>query len=59
MVAYEFYERDEKREAHLLGILPERRKKPERITAESVRRWGRQLKGGGATTAVYFVEIEV
>jgi hypothetical protein len=58
MIAYEFYERDEKRAPHLLGVLPERRRKPERITTESVGKWGRQLKSGGAT-AVYFVEVEV
>ena len=58
MTVYEFYERDEKRQPHLVGILPERRRKPERITVESVRNWGRQIKGDGGT-AVYFVEVDV
>jgi len=40
MVAYEFYLRDPKDEFHLMGILPERRKVLERITEESIMRWG-------------------
>ena len=36
MTAYEFYWRDKKGRDHLIGILPERRKDPERITQESI-----------------------
>jgi hypothetical protein len=36
MVAYEFYCRDEAGEEHLIGILPERRGKLERMTEDSV-----------------------
>jgi hypothetical protein len=43
MVAYEFYWRDEKGKEHLIGILPERRKNPERITEESIFNWGGRL----------------
>jgi hypothetical protein len=43
MIGYAFYWRDKKGENHLLGILPERRKNPERITQESVMNWGKQL----------------
>jgi hypothetical protein len=43
MVAYEFYWRDKKGKDHLIGILPERRKNPERITQESVMNWGRKV----------------
>jgi hypothetical protein len=45
MVAYELYWCDEKGGDHLIGILPERRKKPERITQESVMNWGRKVVG--------------
>jgi len=45
MVAYEFYWRDKKGRDHLIGILPERRKNPKRITQESVMNWGRKVLG--------------
>jgi hypothetical protein len=40
MMAYEFYWRDETGKEYLIGILPERRKDPERITKESALNWG-------------------
>ena len=45
MVSYEFYWRDGKGRNHLIGILPERRKNPERITHKSVINWGRKVIG--------------
>jgi len=36
MVTYEFYWRNEIGDAHLVGILLERRKDPNRITEESI-----------------------
>ena len=45
MVAYEFYLRDPKEEFHLIGILPKRRKVPERVTEESIMRWGKIILG--------------
>ena len=45
MVAYEFYSRDEINGYHLIGILPERRKHQERITAESIMKWVRMVLG--------------
>jgi hypothetical protein len=46
MVAYEFYWRDEAGRDHLVGLVPERRKKPERITPESVSKWVRTFMDG-------------
>jgi hypothetical protein len=43
MVAYEFYWRDEIGIAHLIGILPERRKDPTRITEESIMNWVKKV----------------
>ncbi|MGZ4857288.1 MAG: hypothetical protein ACXVZU_02865 [Methanobacteriaceae archaeon] len=43
MVAYELYLYDEIKGHKLIGILPERRKDPRRITKESVLKWGRML----------------
>jgi hypothetical protein len=45
MTAYEFYWRDAIEGYHLIGILPERRKIPERITRESIVNWGRIILG--------------
>ena len=43
MVAYEFYLNDSEGNKDLIGILPERRKNPKRITQKSILRWGRML----------------
>lgn len=43
MVAYEFYLNDSEGNKSLIGILPERRKDPKRITQKSISRWGRML----------------
>lgn len=48
MVAYELYVYDKLNGYELIGILPERRKDPKRITKESVLKWGRMFLGDGA-----------
>jgi hypothetical protein len=45
LVAYEFYARDDTGNAHLIGILPERRKDMERITEESIMNWIKKVLG--------------
>ena len=45
MVAYELFSYDEKNGYEFIGILPERRKEPKRITKESVLNWGRMILG--------------
>jgi hypothetical protein len=47
MVAYEFYWRDEIGETYLVGILPERRKDPNRITEDSIMNWVKNIIGDG------------
>ena len=60
MVAYEFYLRDEKGKEHLIGALPERRRKPERITRDSILNRGRKLIGHHSHTRnIYFVPVEM
>jgi hypothetical protein len=60
MIAYEFYWHDEGGEAHLLGILPERRKNPQRITEQSIMKWGNLILGNQANIgSIYFVRVEV
>jgi hypothetical protein len=43
MVAYEFYLNDSEGNRSLIGILPERRKDPKRITQKSILKWGSML----------------
>lgn len=45
MVAYEFYWLDPRGGYQIIGILPERRKNPERVTQESIMRWGENILG--------------
>ncbi len=59
MVAYEFYWRDETEQIHFIGLLPERRVEPERITSESVLNWGRKVIGEhSGLDEIYFVQVE-
>ena len=59
MVAYEFYKRDNGQGDKLIGILPERRKNPERITQESVMKWVKLVLGEFAEDTIYFIQVEV
>jgi hypothetical protein len=60
MTAYEFYYRDEKGNEHFIGILPERRKDPKRITKESVLNWGWKVIGDSSDVKdIYFVSVDV
>ena len=60
MVAYEFYWRDEAGEEHLVGILPERRKKPERVKEEPVLNWGWEvIVDNSKVNNLYFVQVEM
>ena len=60
MVAYEFYYVDGRGEAHFFAILPERRKKPERITEKSIMDWGSMvIKGNRKAKTYYFIQVEI
>jgi hypothetical protein len=60
MTAYEFYYRDERGKEHFIGILPERRKDPKRITKESVLNWGRMVIGENSDVKdIYFLSVDV
>jgi hypothetical protein len=56
MTAYEFYRRDTAGATHLVGILPERRKNPARITDESILNWLKKLMGDGIKD-FYFTQV--
>jgi hypothetical protein len=60
MTAYEFYLWDECGNDHLFGILPERRKGDERITADSVISWGKSVVSSIADPEkMYFVPVKI
>jgi hypothetical protein len=45
MVAYEIYRNDPVKGYELIGVLPERRENPARITERSIINWGRKFFG--------------
>jgi hypothetical protein len=59
-VAYEFYRRVPLGgEDRLIGVLPERRKDPERITHQAIMNWARLLVPDDVfREQVYFVRVE-
>jgi hypothetical protein len=60
MVAYELYSFDEKTGVEFIGILPERRKDPKRITKESVLNWGRMILGNnGDGKKIFFKRVTI
>jgi hypothetical protein len=56
MVAYEFYLNDSEGNKNLIGILPERRKVPKRITQKSILRWGRMFLYDTADRRSFYFE---
>ena len=60
MVAYEFYWRDEIGDAHLVGILPERRKDPDRISDESIMNWVNKIIGDTLrANDIFFAKVNI
>jgi hypothetical protein len=60
MVVYKLYRHDQTEKPYLIGILPERRKDPERITGESVLNWGREVIGEKSNIHdLFFVPMEM
>ncbi len=60
MLAYKFYLRDPIRGLEFIDILPERRRRRERITHESVIKLGRKLLGRKVKQEdIFFVEMVV
>jgi hypothetical protein len=56
MIGYEFYWRDPIRGYQPIGVQPERRKNPERITKESVMNLAKELTGGNVDD-IFFIKI--
>ena len=60
MVAYEFYWCDPVKGYELVGVLPERRKNPERITKKSVMGWVEKVFGHHLSPEdIYFIQVTI
>lgn len=60
MIAYEFYFQDEQKNSHLLAILPERRKNPERISHESIMNWIKKMVGENEKLKnIYYIKVNI
>jgi hypothetical protein len=60
MLAYELFSYDEKNGYNFIGILPERRRNPKRITKESVLNWGRMILGSNADgKKIFFKSVTI
>jgi hypothetical protein len=60
MLAYEFYFRNKIKGDELIGILPERRRKPERVTQESIMKWAKIVFSETLDVKnIYFVSISL
>ncbi len=60
MIAYAFYWLEEIDKVHFIGLLPERRKNPERITQQSISNYGRTIVGNEAhIDDLFFLEMEL
>ncbi len=54
MLAYELYTFNKNKGYELIGVLPERRKDPVRITEASVKNWGKTLLGNHKDSGTMF-----
>jgi hypothetical protein len=60
VVGYELYWRDPIKGYQLIGVLPERRRNPKRITKESVLNWGEEYFGKNLNlNDVFFIEVVI
>jgi hypothetical protein len=60
MLAYELYSFDKTKGYELIGVLPERRRNPTRITRRSVMNWGKMLLGDNVDErSVFFKRLTI
>jgi hypothetical protein len=60
MVAYEFYLCDPLKGYELIGVLPERRKNPERITQNSIMGWVKKVFVTKLSIKdIYFIQVTI
>jgi hypothetical protein len=60
MFAYELYTFNKKKGYEFIGLLPERRKNPKRITKDSVMNWGKSLLGDDVDSkSMFFKRVAI
>jgi hypothetical protein len=60
MTAYEFYWPDSRGGYQVIGVLPERRKDPERMTQESIMNWGKIFSTKDLVTkGIFFIQVTI
>jgi hypothetical protein len=60
MIGYELYWRDPVKGSQLIGVLPERRRNPKRMTKESVLNWGQKYFGDYLNLDdMFFIDVEL
>ena len=60
MVVYELYWHNPRGEYQIIGVLPERRKNPMRITRASVMNWGKILLGDDVDSKnIFFTRLTI
>jgi len=60
MIVYEFYQLDPKKQYELIGVLPEKRKNPARITRDSVINWGVKYLGNILDmNDIFFIQLTI
>ena len=60
MVAYEIYEHDPVKGYGLIGVLPERRKNPARITKGSIINWGMKFfEKNIDINGIFLIQLEI
>ena len=60
MIAYEFYCLGPKKHYEIIGVLPERRKNPTRITQKSIMNWVVKYFGNKlGLMEIFFIEVTI
>jgi hypothetical protein len=60
MQAYEFYRLDPKGGSKIIGVLPEQRKNPEKITPKSIMKGGEEMCGNEIDTKdIFFTQVTI
>jgi hypothetical protein len=60
MLVYELYAFNKTKGYELIGVLPERRKNPARITKNSVMNWGEMLSGDDVDSKdIFFKPVRI
>jgi hypothetical protein len=60
MLAYELYTFNKKKGYEFIGVLPERRENPMRITKDSILNWGKSLLGDNMDSkSMFFKQVAI